>query len=477
MSMERDPAESSSLFELSSRFIPSHDTSEVYVFDPSPGSTTSEPSQPMDISGLSDSTELNSVDTMTSESALLLDSSPGSTTSEPSQPMDTSGLSALTELNLPETISSESSVVLDATRGSPSIEGSQPMDPSPFDDTTDLKSHETICSESSVVLYACLDSSFIQASQPMVLAGLDGTTELKLPETISSEFSVVLDVSQGSPSIEGSQPMDPSPFDDTTELKFPGTIASESSEVLDASSGSPSIEASQPMDLSSVDDTTELKFQETITSEASGVLDVSPGITFVEPSESGDPLGSLISACDSLLAETMDPNTSGSSVFDLCSQFKSMQSSTFELSGRLDASSESSSLDVSNSTESFEHTDYSKVSESCVFAGLGSESNCGIFLRGCVTLCQTSEKILKNHPKDLDSAESLVELLRKLRNKTNDVQKKLSKKNDPEMDKIRELHRAAFSLWKQAKDDPEIQEHQALILVELKRQALAVNRV
>jgi hypothetical protein len=92
-------------------------------------------------------------------------------------------------------------------------------------------------------------------------------------------------------------------------------------------------------------------------------------------------------------------------------------------------------------------------------------------------LCQTSEKILKNHPKDLDSAESLVELLRKLRNKTNDVQKKLSKKNDPEMDKIRELHRAAFSLWKQAKDDPEIQEHQALILVELKRQALAVNRV
>jgi len=118
---------------------------------------------------------------------------------------------------------------------------------------------------------------------------------------------------------------------------------------------------------------------------------------------------------------------------------------------------------------SMETVDDAKYSESVVFPGFDSDSKCRVFLRGCVILCQTSEKTLKNHPTDLKSAESLVELLKKLRNKTNDVRKKLVSKKHPEAAKIQELHEMAFSLWKESRDEIEIQNNAELILLELKK--------
>jgi hypothetical protein len=132
-----------------------------------------------------------------------------------------------------------------------------------------------------------------------------------------------------------------------------------------------------------------------------------------------------------------------------------------------DGSEESSRLDDTKDVSRLEKI--SKIDSSEETSRLDRSEKIFKFIEDLVDVYHDSEKVLKNHPRNLEELGSLEVLMRKFRNKTNGVRKKLEAKNDPEANLVKQIHSQVFSLFKTACDDKDIQENSDFILQEFKK--------
>jgi hypothetical protein len=97
------------------------------------------------------------------------------------------------------------------------------------------------------------------------------------------------------------------------------------------------------------------------------------------------------------------------------------------------------------------------------------------FIEDLVRIHYEVQSVLITAPKDLDEAESLVEVIKRMRNKTRRVFRKLSSRDDPESQVISKLETALWDIFKIAMDDAVIRSNADLILQAFKRRVFSAE--